>query len=192
MRRKHDLLPLYGSLQSDVLKIAVLPAMLKDLYRQGWLQAGLSEAACDSIADHSYAVALLSLMLGSGYFPELDLARVIRIALVHDIGEALIGDITPADGVTPEEKRTREREAVVRLLSPLPDAQSIIGYWEEYESGTTPEGMFVRQIDKLEVCIQARLYAKQQPIDLDGFFRSNAALVTDERLKAVVDALASL
>jgi putative hydrolase of HD superfamily len=68
---------------------------LKQLYRQGWLHKGISPQNCETVAEHSFCVALLALILADEYSVELDTAKVIRMALIHDLGEIYAGDFTP-------------------------------------------------------------------------------------------------
>ncbi|WNG43321.1 HD domain-containing protein [Archangium minus] len=165
---------------------------LKQLFRQGWLRVGLSRERCESVAEHSFGVALLCLFLADSYFPEADATKVVRIALLHDLGEAYVGDITPHDKVSREEKLQRERDAVERILAKLPRGAEYLALWEEYEHGTSFEARLVRQVDRLEMGLQATIYEHQGAGDLSQFFASvHKALETPE-LKAVLAELETL
>lgn len=165
---------------------------LKQLYRQGWLRVGLSRERCESVAEHSFGMALLCLFLADSYFPQADASKVVRIALLHDLGEAYAGDITPHDAVSKEEKLQREREAVERILGKLPRGAEYLALWEEYEHGTSFEARLVRQVDRLEMGLQATIYEHQGAGDLSQFFASvHKALETPE-LKAVLAELEKL
>ena len=87
---------------------------LKQLYRQGWLRRGVPPERCESIAEHSFGVAVLALWLAQAQ-PELDADKVVRMALLHDLGEVYAGDIVPSDGVSEGEKHRREAEARAML-----------------------------------------------------------------------------
>lgn len=154
---------------------------LKHLYRQGWLRVGIPPERCESVAEHSFYVALLCLFLADGYFPEADASKLVRLALLHDVGEARAGDITPHDGVSREEKLRRERAAVEHLFSTLPRGADYLALWEEYEQGTSFEARLVRQVDRLEMGLQATVYEHQGMGDLSQFFASvHRALETPE------------
>lgn len=84
---------------------------LKQLYRQGWLQRGVPPHLCESVAEHSFCVTLLSLFLADAYFPELDKSKVICMSLLHDIGEIYAGDLTPLDNVEAQVKQNLERQS---------------------------------------------------------------------------------
>ena len=165
---------------------------LKHLFRQGWLRVGIPRDTCESVAEHSFYVALLCLFLADGYFPEADATKLVRMALLHDVGEARAGDITPHDGVSREEKLRREREAVEHLFSRLPRGPDYLALWEEYEQGTSFEARLVRQVDRLEMGLQATVYEHQGAGDLSQFFTSvHRALETPE-LKALLAELETL
>ena len=131
---------------------------LKQLYRQGWLQRGVSPDQCESVADHVFAVTILAIFIADAHFPDLDSHRIARMAILHDIGEIYAGDITPQDDVDSTEKYRRESESVARVLAKLPQGQTYIEIWQEYETQSTPEARFVRQIDRLEMALQAKAY----------------------------------
>ena len=159
---------------------------LKQLYRQGWLRRGVPRERCESIAEHSFGVALLALWLAEAQ-PGLDGIKVLSMALLHDLGEVYAGDIIPSDGMSEAEKHRREAEAVRRILSPLADGQGLLEVWDEFEAGESPEARFVRQIDRLEMGLQAAIYRLQGLIDGDEFFASARQALSDPGLRALLD-----
>jgi putative hydrolase of HD superfamily len=165
---------------------------LKQLYRQGWLQRGIPAERCESVAEHSFGVALLALFLAEAAFPDLDTYKVMRMALLHDFGEIYAGDITPADGVRREKKRELEQQAVQRVLGKLPDGAAYIALWEEYERGDTPEARFVRQIDRLEMVLQASVYEHQNLANLAEFFESVRPVLATSPLQTILQSLEAL
>ncbi len=162
---------------------------LKQLFRQGWLRHGAPPERCESVADHSFSVAVLAMLLADAHFPDLDIARVLRLALLHEFGEIYAGDITPADGVSGEEKHRREEDSVVRVLSKLPNGEMYITLWREYEDNQSPEARFVRQIDRLEMALQAGVYQRQGLLDPAEFFRSAGAALSTPELRRILDEL---
>lgn len=165
---------------------------LKQLFRQGWLRAGIPRERCESVAEHSYFVALLCLFLADSHFPEADAAKLVRMALVHDAGEARVGDITPHDGVLPEEKHARERRAVEEMLGRLPRGAEYVALWDEYERGASLEARLVRQVDRLEMGLQACVYELQGAGDLSQFFASAEKALDAPALKSVLAELRAL
>ena len=153
---------------------------LKQLFRQGWLRH-LAPAQCESVAEHTLATVLMAWMLADALFPELDRERVLMLALLHDLGEIYAGDITPADAVSAGEKHRRESAAVRRIVRKLPRGGRYLALWEEYESGATAEARLVKQVDKLEMALQACIYEHQHGLNLQEFLDSAAtALILPE------------
>ncbi|MBO6558576.1 MAG: HD domain-containing protein [Pseudomonadales bacterium] len=144
---------------------------LKQLFRKGWLERGIPEQRCESVAEHTFGNVMLCVLLAD-QFPELDGEKVLRLAVLHDIGEAYVGDITPQDRVDSEEKSKRESEAVEKILSKLPNGERLINDWHEYERQSSPEAQFVKQIDRLELAMQASVYKKQGLVDSEDFMAS--------------------
>lgn len=165
---------------------------LKHLYRQGWLARGIPEVRCESVAEHSFGVALVAMILAEADFPELDLQKVLRMALIHDIGEVYAGDIIPNSGIAPEEKHGREKESLQRVFEGLPQAEEYLRLWEEFENGTSPEALFIRQIDKLEMALQASVYEHQQLGDLSDFYASAGKTISTPVLRAILQELENL
>lgn len=197
---------------SGILAFARLAERLKEVRRQGWLDRGVDEP--ESSADHSWAVALLAWLLAAER-PDLDAGRVLLLALVHDLPEALTGDETPFDrhrdpsGVISDEhfrgpphydpaeseaKRAREEAALEDMLATLPGplADQVRAAWREYSTAATPEARFVKQVDKLETLIQAELYRNRQPeIVIESFRRGTLRDVDDPLLGQLVNELLS-
>lgn len=165
---------------------------LKQLYRQGWLRVGVPKERCESVAEHSFGVALLCLFIAETYFPEADASKVVRIALLHDLGEARVGDITPHDGMRAEDKHARERQAVEQILSGLPRAAEYVALWDEYERGASFEAKLVKQVDRLEMGLQALVYEHQGMGDLSQFFASVDKALQSPELRQVLTELESL
>ena len=164
---------------------------LKQLYRQGWLRGGVSRERCESVAEHSFGCAVLATWLAQAYYPQLDLCKVLRMALMHDFGEIYAGDIIPVDAVGAEEKHCREAGSVAQVFGKLPTGADYLSLWEEFEQGETPEARFVRQIDRLEMGLQAGVYAAQGLVQPDEFIASARQALEDDRLIELMDELIS-
>lgn len=153
---------------------------LKALDRAGWVRCGLS--APESVAAHSWGVAWLALAL----CPEhLDRQRCLGMALLHDLAEVRVGDITPRDGVPAHHKASAEKQAFHDLLAERPD---LLGLATEYEARDTPEARFVRQLDRLDMALQARRYHDQGRLsdaDLAEFLSSALSVIEDPALRAL-------
>jgi putative hydrolase of HD superfamily len=146
-----------GAADADaLLRFFRLAGRLKETARAGWRLRGIEEP--ESVADHSFRVALLALVLAPRADPPVDAQRCVAMALVHDLAESIVGDITPYDGVAPDEKRRREEEAM-RRLDALAGGAGLLALWAEYDAGTTAEARLVKELDKLETAMQAADYA---------------------------------
>ncbi len=165
---------------------------LKNLYRQGWLKRSVPTGKCESVADHSFSVTLLSMFLAENYCPAADLLKVIRIALIHEAGEIYAGDITPVDGISPEEKHRRERESVLRVFAGVNRAEEYIELWEEFELNRSLEARLVRQADRLEMLLQAKYYEKLGYWNFDEFFRNADSLIESPEFRPLFEELKSL
>ncbi len=162
-------------------------AQLKNLYRQGWLKRGVKERDCESVAEHSFSMALLAYAIAEEYRPDLDSAKVMKLGLFHDLGEIYAGDITPVDGVSEEEKARRELEGVRRVFSKLKNGEKYVNIWIEYERGESPEAKFAKQADKLETALQAGLYKKMGCERMEEFFLNNGKQINSPELKEILD-----
>lgn len=164
---------------------------LKQLFRQGWIQRGISPDNCETVAEHTFGNALLCLMLASR-FPELDGHRVLKMALIHDVAESYIGDFTPMDNVPKETKQAMESEAMDKIFGKLPGGEGLISVWHEYEAQESAEAKFVKQIDRLEFALQASVYEHQDRIDGTEFYEKVAEQLTDTRLQEELVSLRKL
>lgn len=161
---------------------------LKQLFRQGWLRRGVSPERCESVADHNFALAVLTLWLAPTVRnPPLDVNKAVKIALMHEIGEVYAGDIIPADGIDPDEKHRLEAESVCLVFSRLPQGAEYTALWEEFEAGETPEARFVRQLDRLEMALQASVYRRQGLPGMEEFFNSTRGALSDPDLLALLE-----
>ncbi len=185
-KTSHPALLLRDSPASPLITAYFEWSQLKQLYRQGWLRRGAPANRCESVAEHTFSVAVLAMMLADARAPALDALKVLRMALLHDFGEIYAGDITPADGVDPADKHALERRSIHQVLDKLPNGALYAALWQEYESGATPEARFVRQIDRLDMALQAVLYERAGLICAEEFLVSAAAAITDPDLQAVL------
>lgn len=100
---------------SSTLEFMLIVGRLKANKRTGWVLRGVPGP--ESIADHMYRMAILSFLLPENTGLRRD--HCIKLSLVHDLAESLVGDITPLCGVSKAEKHRREEDAMLRLRSLL-------------------------------------------------------------------------
>lgn len=124
---------------------------LKSLTRSGWTTAGERE----SVAAHTWRLCLMAAVLADG-LPGIDLARLLKICLIHDLGEALHGDVPAPEQLADAGKAARERADLLEVLAPLPARlrQELTTLWDDYDAARTPEGQLAKGLDKLETILQ--------------------------------------
>ncbi len=166
---------------NDILTFLLNVSRLKAMPRTGWVWRGVKNP--ETIAEHSFRTALMAWLLGSQ--SRLHVKRMIELALIHDMSEVYAGDITPYHGMAPadpvkrlefmkrwvklpqREKSIRakrkfaiEKRSLARLVRNLSPRlrEQIFSRWLEFTKGTSPEGRFVKQVDKIETFLQAIEY----------------------------------
>jgi putative hydrolase of HD superfamily len=199
----HKLLTLFRTLER-----------LKRTPRTGWVDRGVPPADVESVADHTLLTALIAWITATDD-PALDADRVLKLALIHDMAEAIVGDhppyepheVPPRDDIdglraffsvrhlrtadNAARKRQAEDDAAAALIALMPDAIAgeISGLWQEYEAQSTPEARFVKQVDRLEAFLQSRTYAAADPdLPLWGFSDMAAKEIDHPALTAIRDA----
>jgi putative hydrolases of HD superfamily len=117
---------------------------------------GKYDIDADSSADHSWRLSLMSFILSDELKLDIDKFKAMKIAIVHDLPEAITGDIPYMEilngHVTKEEKQKNEILAMKKMIELLPEktGKEIYELWEEYEYSKTKEGMFIKALDKIE------------------------------------------
>jgi len=107
-------------------------------------------------AEHSWHLALMAMVLMEHANESVDLLKVIKMVLIHDIVEIDAGDTFIYDTQKNHSNTDEERQAANRIFGMLPTAQAeeLIAIWEEFEAGETPEAKFARAMDRLEPLLQ--------------------------------------
>jgi putative hydrolase of HD superfamily len=179
----------------DLLEAA---AILKRLPRTGWLLAGVAQS--ESVADHSFATALLAISMASvinqdpqasGLERPLDIGRVAQIAVVHDVAESVVTDLPrrATQLIGKRAKHEAEALAMTQLANTLPNAE-FVALWQEYSSLSSPEGRLVHDADKLEMVHQALVYERAGNQNLGEFWQQYHwhYQVSEEIFTALVEA----
>jgi len=155
---------------------------LKKMPRRGWVIRDIIDP--ETIAEHTFRAAIMAWVLGKKK-GGLDIERLLKIALIHDLCELYAGDTTPYDSILPinrkkreelmktwprflesqkkrlaKEKYNREKKSLEKLILELPSnlKKEIKNLWLDYEKGLTSEGRFFHQTDRVENFLQAMEY----------------------------------
>lgn len=154
-----------------MIELLLEAARLKHVARAGWLRHDVANP--ESVAAHSWGIGWLVLLFLP---PDLNRERALSYAVVHDLAEVRVGDITPHDGISTQDKQALELSALHGLLRDAP--QSVQDTALAYQRGADAEARFVKELDRLDMAIQATVYAQETGRDLREFMVSARRALT--------------
>lgn len=155
----------------QILKFLHKIGKLKETYRFGESKT----LKGDSSADHSWRLALMTFIIADELKLKIDIGRAMEIALVHDLAEAITGDIDArliAQGkITKEKKYRQEKKAMKQIKKSLPakTGKEIYGLWQDYEKGGSKEAKFIKALDKIETLTHFIGIKADNKIDMPEF-----------------------
>ena len=122
---------------------------MKNILRQ---TLKLTDRSREDDAEHSWHFALMAFVLSEYASESVDINRVIKMALVHDLVEIYAGDTYAYDIENHKSKAEREKASADKLFSILPEEQGkeIRNLWEEFDAEQTPDACFAAAIDRLQ------------------------------------------
>ena len=137
---------------------------LKQTPRTGWVQRGVPNA--ENVAAHSYGVTLAALALVEAIEQPFDVAKVLAMAVLHDLPEVITSDIpSPVKRLFPTNsadlKTTIERSALREMTADLPFGEQWRALWEELMAEESAESRLVHDADKIDLYLQAYTYEQQ-------------------------------
>lgn len=147
---------------------------LKRIPRTGWLLRGVHPAMAENVADHSYTTAIIAYILAQLCKHEINLNRLLLMALIHDLPEAKIGDIprsaTRSSPDLPRIKQIAENKIMSTLLANLPPKlqSPLKKAWQQFDSKTSLEAQIVEAADRLATVLHI-LALVQSGHQLDRF-----------------------
>ena len=174
-----------------ILDFLKLSERLKTELRHSWLSNGRHE----SVAEHTWQMALMALLTHRHLAVEIDLEKTLKMIVVHDLVEVEAGDVPSfATGEAMEQKAAREEAAIRSIREKLPDAvgEEIQELWQEYEAKLSNEAKFAGALDKLEVQVQHNLadMATWEPVEYDLVYtKMDGPCAFDPFLTAFCDAV---
>ena len=132
---------------------------LKKVQRKGW-KSKVGIEYPESVADHSYGTAIMTMILSD--MQNLDTEKILKMALLHDLAESIIGDFMPGE-ISKDNKKTVEDDTMKEILVKLPEniAPQYNNIWNEYSQASTKESILLHEIDKFEMAIQAVKYSSE-------------------------------
>lgn len=150
---------------AGVLRFLQQAERLKNTMRTAFTSEGRQE----SVAEHTWRLCLMAVVLAPHY-PDVDETRLLKMCIIHDLGETLQGDVPAPEQDDDEDKAAQERADLQHLLAPLSQTlqDEIIDLWDEYEAAATPEARLAKALDKLETILQHT--QGQNPDDFDYRF----------------------
>lgn len=124
---------------------------LKNTLRSAYTSQGKQESS----AEHSWRLSLFALV-STGFFHGIDGERLLQLAIIHDLAEAVCGDTPAPEQAAVPHKAVKERQAIREICADLPqDLQTtLLALWNEYEEAKTPESRIIKGLDKLETIMQ--------------------------------------
>ena len=139
----------------SLLQFLLYVGQAKRTFRTGWVFHGVERV--ESVADHMYRMAVMALLLPTA--SEESKVRCMKLALVHDLAESVVGDLTEFDGVPKDEKHRRESEAMLYLTSLLPAdvGREIFSLFNEYSQQKTNEANLVKDFDIFDMLLQGSM-----------------------------------
>ncbi|MGR6466251.1 HD domain-containing protein [Rhizobium sp. PAMB 3182] len=149
---------------------------LKDTLRSGRTSGGRPE----STAEHSWRLCLMVLMFEKE-LAGCDVLKLLKLCILHDLGEAISGDVPATDQSPDDGKAARERADMEILTAPLPAdlRQDVMVLWDEYDGAATPEAILAKGFDKLETMLQHAI--GQNRADFDYAFNLGYGVAQTDR-----------
>ncbi len=164
-----------GTKIDGILRFSEEIAGLKIVDRVGWKRRGICNP--ESVAEHSFCVAMLAMVLAD--IEGLDVLKVLKMSLLHDLAETRLLDLDPEAKRYLDKKDRQKAEVRVmdEILKNLPRRiqTKYLQLWKEYEHRVTRESKLVRQVDSLEMLIQARQYEEYGYTGLEEWWQNTYA-----------------
>jgi putative hydrolase of HD superfamily len=148
-----------------IINLGKFSGQLKDIIRKGWLKYPIKYP--ESNADHSFRVAFLSMVLAEEL--NLDADKCAKLSILHEFGEIKGGDLTPEERKN-ETKIIKEQSKVLEKIMVDLNGKKYYDLWIESEKTTSKEAVLVKDVDRLEMCLQALEYEEKYYYNLQEFY----------------------
>lgn len=149
----------------NILKFYYYNHTLKSKLRTGWDKEHWNieseNERVEMISDHITGAVGLAFAFGSEFKYEIDINKVLKTLMIHEIGEAIIGDVTPFDNVSPEQKHELEHMAMKQVLGNLNKCDELYQSLLDFDACINPIDKFSHYCDKLEADLQSKVYQEK-------------------------------
>lgn len=157
---------------------------LKEVERTGWKYWNVSrEKRIESIPEHIYGTQQLAMAIFSEFNLKIDIFKVVTMLSLHETEEINIGDKTPFDGVSEQEKLEMGKKAVAKTFSVLDKKDMFTQLVDEFNERQTPEAKFAYFCDKMECDLQAKKYSDDGRCSFENVSKN---IMEDERVKKII------
>lgn len=167
----------------------------KRLLRTGWIREKIKDP--ESVAEHSFRVGVMAMVLSDKLGIPLNKEKLMKMALLHDLGEVITGDVVTERGnivdiKLRDEKEKKEHAGIRKIFSTIEGTDEYDDIFHEMIGRATPEAKIFWQFDKLEMVLQALEYEEEQGKDLEEFFESvRIHYIRDSFLSKIFNAIVS-
>src|SRR3989344_2717716 len=177
-----------ASKANNYLEFLKLVGKSKRIPRTGWVREKVKNP--ESIAEHSFRVGVIAMILADDLLVNKE--KVMKMALLHDLGETFTGDIvwTRGDVVDikiRDQKEKEELKNLIKFFNTIDKGEEFIKIFKEMLLADSEEARIFWQIDKLEMAIQAFEYEEEQGESLDEFFKNADLFVMEPLLKSILN-----
>lgn len=169
---------------NNAIKFYYNATQLKDILRQGAVQWHVDKKRLESIAEHIYGTLILAIGMQSELNLQLDMEKVMKMLTIHELEEIIIGDFTPLDNISSEEKIKMGKKAVKKITESLQMQDELIAITDEFNECKTKEAKFCIAMDKLECVLEFKKYVDLGQTSLK---KITPQMLENKYLKAYVD-----
>lgn len=144
----------YTLTPQQLLNFYKVTEKLKATLRHSWLNDGKRQ---ESVAEHTWMMTLLAIVLVPQIKRKLDLQKVLKMIVIHDLAEAITTDFPVWDGVKNKQKKMEAEELAINEIFDHLDTETkdeLLALWNEYELRSSAEALFVKALDTLDVIVQ--------------------------------------
>lgn len=178
----------------EIIQFLKLIGKSKRIKRAGWVREGVEDP--ESVAEHCFRLIVLAMVLAPKL--RLDQNKLIKMAIIHDLGEVKTGDLVVERGKVVDPKARRRKEELERAFIEeklrsfeISHKYKYSDLFDEMVKRETKEAKIFWQLDKLEMAIQALEYEEEQGKDLTEFFINAERIINDPFFKEIMEEIRS-